>query len=89
MTREKMIELLIEDRVWELVYAGGYEGDHEGLRMMLTTGFAGFDNYTDKELKETLSKFDYSRIKELEERVKRYKNKIEAWVDKLNLDVKF
>lgn len=73
MSRKEMIELLIEDRIWEWVYAG----DHEGLREMLTTGFVGFDNYTDKKLKKTLSEFDYFRIKELKEMVETNKRKAE------------
>ncbi len=48
MTRDKMIEKLIEDRLNEWVYASCTES----LIDCLYRGFKGYDDYTDEELKK-------------------------------------
>lgn len=48
MTRDEMIELLIEDRINEWVHARM----HEGLEEVLFSGWKGYDEYTDEELDE-------------------------------------
>ncbi len=46
MTREEKIEILIEDRMWDWVYARNYDG----LEECLTVGFKGYENFSDEEL---------------------------------------
>lgn len=48
MTREVMINLLIEDRINEWVYARCYDG----LEEILYVGWTGYTSYTDQELQE-------------------------------------
>ncbi len=52
MTRNEIIELLIEDRINEWVHARC----DEGLEEILYSGWKGFDDYTDQELQEA---FEY------------------------------
>ncbi len=66
LTRQEMIEILIEDRMWDWVYARNYEG----LKDMLTIGFNGFENYTDDELKEEIGWIE-GKIGEIKEMLKR------------------
>lgn len=66
MTREEKIEILIEDRIWEWVYAYCLNG----LKDMLRVGFKGFDNYTNKELDEALGEIK-DRIGEIKRLLKR------------------
>lgn len=42
-----MIEVLIEDRLTDWVYASNYDG----LEFVLRNGWKGYDNYTNDELK--------------------------------------
>jgi hypothetical protein len=48
MTREEIIELLIEDRINEWVHARCYDG----LKEILYAGWTGYTSYTDQELQE-------------------------------------
>lgn len=73
MSREQMIELLIEDRMLEWVYAG----NDDGLRETLSTGFVGFENYSDKELKEALERLGDGMVEELQGMVEANKNRPE------------
>ena len=47
MTRREMIEVLIEDRLTEWVFARNYDG----LEEILWDGWKGYGGYTDEELK--------------------------------------
>ena len=62
MTRDEMIEILIEDRLSEWVYAQMTDGFVD----MLRRGWKGYDEYTDKELQDLLNsyEFDSKRIKD-------------------------
>lgn len=61
MTRRKMIEILIEDRLTEWVFAGNYDG----LEEFLWDGWKGYGEYTDKELKKELERFEKDDIEKL------------------------
>lgn len=50
MTREEMIEVLIEDRLSEWVFASCYET----LEELLWAGFKGYGEYTNDELLEEI-----------------------------------
>lgn len=71
MTRKEMIELLIQARIWECIYARNYDG----LKEILLTGFVGLENFTDDELQKMLSEFDGDTIQELKEMVAEEKNR--------------
>ncbi len=75
MTRDEIIDLLIEDRINEWIHAAM----HEGLKEALYVGWKGFDDYTDQEL--------YDEFEELVEEnfddVKAEKIRVEK--DRINL----
>lgn len=68
MSREEMIEILIEDRLWDWVYARNSDGLEDWLRM----GFKGFDDLTNKELKCAFSELEeQGRVGEVKKMLKR------------------
>lgn len=60
MTREEKIQILIEDRFWDWVYARNYDG----LEEMLQIGFKGYDEFTDQELDDALEEIE-EKIEEI------------------------
>lgn len=86
MIREKMIEVLIENRLTEWVFAGCTDS----LEELLMFGWKGYEDYTDEELKEAIEDYlepkqvkNYlkSRNRRLNERAKRleeYKDVVES-----------
>lgn len=61
MNRQEMIEILIEDRFEDWIYARNTDGLEDTLRY----GWKGLDDCTDKELKEALEDVDIKECKEL------------------------
>lgn len=61
MKRNEIIEILIEDRIWDWVYAG----NSEGLEEVLYAGFTGFKDYSDKELEQSINDIDKETLKEI------------------------
>lgn len=61
MSREEMIDILIEDRFWEWIYGR----NTDGLEEALVTGWVGFEQYTDEELIEALEGVDIQECKRL------------------------
>jgi hypothetical protein len=60
MTREEKIAILIEDRMWDWVYARNYDGLEECLK----EGFKGYGNFSDQELDESLEEIE-DKIEEI------------------------
>ncbi len=60
MTRDEMIDVLIEDRITDWVYAQNTDGLEE---MLFCCNWKAYDNYTDDELKEALEFLDEDQIK--------------------------
>lgn len=60
MTRNEMINALIEDRLTDWVYAR----NTDGLEEILLTGWKGYEDYTDLELKEAFEELDSGTNKE-------------------------
>ncbi len=65
MTREEMIEILVEDRFWEWIYAR----NTDGLADTLKAGFIGYEDYTDEQLAEALEEMG-DRVDEVKEMLK-------------------
>lgn len=61
MTREEKIEILIEDKFWEWIYAR----NTDGLEDWLHIGFKGFDDFTDQELDDALDNIGEEKIEEI------------------------
>lgn len=61
MTKEEKIEILIEDKFWEWIYARCTDS----LEDLLHEGFKGFDNYTDQELDDALDEIGEEKIEEI------------------------
>ncbi len=62
MTRQEMIDVLIEDRLTEWVFAGNYNS----LEYALCDGWKGYDEYTDAELKKEIEmQFEPDDVTEL------------------------
>lgn len=51
MSREEMIKILIEDKMWEWVYARNYDGLEDWLR-------EGFDDWANTELKCAINELE-------------------------------
>ena len=67
MTRDEMIEILIEDRLTDWVFAHNYEG----LEEVLWEGWKGYGKYTDAELKEEIEMhLGQDDIEELQNQIK-------------------
>ncbi len=56
MTRKEKIDILIEGRLWEWVYAHCLDGLEEAL----LTGFKGYENCTDEELDDSLEEIEHN-----------------------------
>lgn len=61
MTRQEMVDILVEDRFWDWIYARNTDGLDEVLRV----GWKGFDEYSNKELAEALEEVDVEECKKL------------------------
>lgn len=61
MTREEKIEILIEDRFWEWIYARCIDGLEDALH----EGLKGFDDYTDEELDDALDELGDEKKEEI------------------------
>ncbi len=61
MKRQQMIEILIENRFGEWIYARCTDSLEEVLRI----GWRGFDEYTNRELKEALEDVDIKECQKL------------------------
>ena len=79
MTRDEMIEVLIEDKFSEWIYAGCTDS----LEEMLLFGWKGLEDYTDQELKETIEEmFTQKQVKEyLESSNQRRERNAKIWED--------
>lgn len=67
MKRSEMIDILIEDRMAEWVYARNYDG----LKEMLYMGFYGFEGYSNKELKRAIDDLDKEEVKKIKKNLKK------------------
>lgn len=65
MSRKEMIEILIEDRICEWVYA---RCDDE-LREAIEFGLLGLDRLTDSELKDQIEDLGEDTVRELKEMI--------------------
>lgn len=62
MTRDEMINILVEDKLTDWIYAR----NTEGLTWVLEMGWKGFEDYTNKELKEMIEHmFDEEQVRDL------------------------
>lgn len=68
MDREEMIEILIQDRIWDWVYAQNTDGLREALRV----GYEGWENYTTQELSDAIERISdkVDMIKEMLSQIK-------------------
>lgn len=72
LTKDEMIQILIEDRLTEWVFASNYNTLEDFLLFGWSNGKNGYESYTEAELKEELEEFDEEQIKDyLESRKKR------------------
>jgi len=62
MTRQQMIDVLVQDDIEYFVYTRMTDD----LRDLFQEGRKGYNNYTLDELKEAIAEFDGTRIAELE-----------------------
>lgn len=65
LTRDEMIQILIEDRLTDWVYARNYDSLEYFLLNGWGTSKDGYESYSDNELKEELEdRFDEDQIKD-------------------------
>ena len=67
MTRDQIIQILVEERLTEWVYAN----NTVPLDDILYYGCKSYDNYTDDELKKEIDEFDEEMIKEYQLSIER------------------
>lgn len=71
MTRNEMIELLIMNHINDWVFAHNYNS----LQEVLTIGWKGYNDYTNKELEEAIEEFDEKQIRDIKNTIKMEKEK--------------